>query len=60
MTDQTQQQPKRCGVYIAARADFDFLTPLKHAAKMVDRTPAHFARQLIIHGLYQLGEIDED
>jgi hypothetical protein len=47
-------------VYIAARPDFDFLTPLQHAAQMVDRSPAHFARQLIIHGLYELGEIDDD
>jgi hypothetical protein len=57
MTDQMQQQPRRRGVYIAARADFDFLTPLERAAKMVDRTPAHFARQLIIHGFYRWAKL---
>ncbi len=39
MTNRTQQQAKRRGVYIAAGPDFDFLAPLERVANIVDRAP---------------------
>ena len=37
--------------------DVDFMSSLRKAAKKHDRTPAHFARQIVIAGLIKLGEL---
>jgi len=38
--------------------DIDFMTCLNKAAARCDRSPAHFARQVLIFGLLHLGELE--
>jgi hypothetical protein len=40
--------------------DVDFMRALRAAAKRCDRTPAHFARQLVLYALLELGELRLD
>jgi hypothetical protein len=37
--------------------DIDFMTPLREAAERNDRPIGHYARQVLVYGLLQLGEI---
>ncbi len=58
-TKTNNRPPKRRFVIDLRQHDFDWRPALAKAARKFDRAQSHLARQLIIKGLYQLGELPD-